>query len=399
MVNLKDIVISEIDKELHKFFQIPVGDQTIFKRFRNKYGDLIKKLAENQAAIMSYIEDYNLLLGFEEYSRRRGLPLNTIALEKRENLKSFITFACTFQRIYHVADSTEQTKLLGLLKRGLTERLFPLQHEIDTYVHLSQHQFEIEWEDGKTQYDYDFSAKRNGITFAIECKTIYRYAGSPIIEAAANDFAKKIDWSLFETELNKPSVIYFHFTGKLTQDQKADSYSSDSLLQDFNNKFKTRQKDIHIREIQIPAKLDRKWLAEEISEIYGEYPLAHVLFPLSLPLQKNKFFCFVALIPKSSSDYLSAFEKQLDKALEQIQGDRPGVIYLYPEGLTPLLLTDVRQILSGVTQSKLDRRDQPLLCCIRTKFKDMLKSKADLLLIYNEAFQPFLPLFKSELNH
>ena len=77
--------------------------------------------------------------------------------------------------------STEAKKrLLGRLKKGLKEGLWPLEHELRVAANLSKRGWDIYLHDFEEGGGYDFLVTQNGTTYEVEAKAISAFTGWPI---------------------------------------------------------------------------------------------------------------------------------------------------------------------------------------------------------------------------
>lgn len=70
-----------------------------------------------------------------------------------------------------------KTRLLGRLRKGLKEGLWPLYHELRTAASLSKFGWDIHFHDFEEDGGYDFLAIRNQKTFEVEAKAISAFTG------------------------------------------------------------------------------------------------------------------------------------------------------------------------------------------------------------------------------
>lgn len=394
--------IRDIKCKVTKFLHIKRENETFYNLFKKSLQELNGKIRQKPSGILSYMQDYEIILGFEDFYKRRDFPINKSIIAEKENLRKFINFALSLLEIYQSVNSKIKSKLSGHLKKGLNQgKLLPFQHEIETYVHLSRKGYSLQWEDGYSEKKYEFTAIKNNCEFAVECKTISRYAGAAIIEEASHSISNEM-WEIVRNKVDKPSIIYFSFEGKLTTHGK-DSYSPDSFIEDFRYKLDTNDSDIIVEEIKNEEIFNYKWLEETGFRISESKPFATIM----VPLPKNSvdfLICpiIIVLNPKSTSGYIDEFNKQIDKALTQIQGNMPGIIYLYPEGLTPTLIKNLQTKISEIINLKISNIKQPLMCCVRTSFvshqygKNMFDEEGQYLSLYNKPFIPFYKLLHED---
>ena len=73
-----------------------------------------------------------------------------------------------------------RSSLLGRVKGGLREGLWPLQHELGVAGNLSKRGWDIYFHDLEDGGGYDFLASKDGMNFEVETKAISAFAGWPI---------------------------------------------------------------------------------------------------------------------------------------------------------------------------------------------------------------------------
>jgi hypothetical protein len=79
-----------------------------------------------------------------------------------------------------VLSTKAKTRLLGRIKKGFDEGLWPLQHELRVTANLSKNGWNISFHDLEFDGGYDFLATKDGRAFEVEAKAISTYTGWPI---------------------------------------------------------------------------------------------------------------------------------------------------------------------------------------------------------------------------
>lgn len=79
-----------------------------------------------------------------------------------------------------VLSTGAKTRLLGRIKKGFDEGLWPLQHELRVTANLSKTGWDISFHDLECDGGYDFLATKDDRTFEVEAKAISAYTGLPI---------------------------------------------------------------------------------------------------------------------------------------------------------------------------------------------------------------------------
>jgi len=73
-----------------------------------------------------------------------------------------------------------KTRLLGRIKKGLEEGLWPLQHEMRIAANLSRRGWDIYFHDFEEGGGYDFLITKDGVTYEVEAKAMSAFTGWPI---------------------------------------------------------------------------------------------------------------------------------------------------------------------------------------------------------------------------
>lgn len=79
-----------------------------------------------------------------------------------------------------VLSTAAKTRLLGRIRKGFDDGLWPVQHELRVAASLSSNGWDISFHDLEVNKGYDFIATRDGSSFEVEAKAISAYTGSPI---------------------------------------------------------------------------------------------------------------------------------------------------------------------------------------------------------------------------
>ena len=73
-----------------------------------------------------------------------------------------------------------KARLLGRLRKGFKEGLWPLQHELRVSANLSRRGYDLYFHDLEEDGGYDFLATHRGSAFEIEAKAVSVFTGWPI---------------------------------------------------------------------------------------------------------------------------------------------------------------------------------------------------------------------------
>lgn len=79
-----------------------------------------------------------------------------------------------------VLSADAKTRLLGRLRSGLKEGLWPLEHELRIAANLSKRGWNIFFHDLEEGSGYDFLVTKNGTIFEVEAKAISAFTGWPV---------------------------------------------------------------------------------------------------------------------------------------------------------------------------------------------------------------------------
>jgi hypothetical protein len=71
-----------------------------------------------------------------------------------------------------ILSTTAKTRLLGRIRKGFDEGLWPLHHELRVAAVLSYHGWDVSFHGLEVEEGYDFIATKNGMTFEVEAKAI-----------------------------------------------------------------------------------------------------------------------------------------------------------------------------------------------------------------------------------
>ncbi len=83
------------------------------------------------------------------------------------------------QTITALSDKGKRT-LLGRIKKGLDEGLWPLRHELGIAANLSKDGWDIHFHDFEEGGGFDFLVTKDGMTYEVEAKAISAFTGWPI---------------------------------------------------------------------------------------------------------------------------------------------------------------------------------------------------------------------------
>jgi len=109
--------------------------------------------------------------------------------------------------------------LLGRLKKGLKEGLWPLEHELRIAAYLSKSGWDIYFHDFEEGGGYDFLATQNRTTFEIEAKAISAFTGWPIKPENINKLLVEVKQHFVYEDGNTIPLIGLRLTSSLSPDR------------------------------------------------------------------------------------------------------------------------------------------------------------------------------------
>jgi hypothetical protein len=96
------------------------------------------------------------------------------------------------QTIPALSDKAKAT-VLGRIKKGLDEGLWPLQHELRVAGNLSKRGWDIRFHDFEEGGGFDFLATKAGMAYEVETKAISSFTGWAVIPRNVNNLLVEVN--------------------------------------------------------------------------------------------------------------------------------------------------------------------------------------------------------------
>jgi hypothetical protein len=229
------------------------------------------------------------------------------------------------QTIDHLSTSAK-TRLLGRIRKGLKEGLWPLQHEFRIAAILSKLGWDIYFHDLEEDGGYDFLATKNGKTFEVEAKAISLFTAWPIkpddVAKLVVELKQHFSWS----DSNSIPLLVLNFTSKLS----AERTQLRELVSVMNEVVRTRQEiflpGVKVRCIGTVPHLpnDGAFSASGIYHVMTDKGIATVVIGAEAP----RF-----VLELNSKKRIQLARRMLrtirEAAKEQFSQRKPGVIWMH----------------------------------------------------------------------
>ncbi len=112
-----------------------------------------------------------------------------------------------------------KTILLGRIRKGLDEGLWPLRHELGVAANLSKRGWDIEFHDFEEGGGFDFFVTKDGASYEIEAKAISAFTGWPIKPDGLNKLLLEIKQHFEWSGISKIPVIGTTLSSSLLPDR------------------------------------------------------------------------------------------------------------------------------------------------------------------------------------
>lgn len=122
------------------------------------------------------------------------------------------------QTIPHLSTAAK-ARLLGRLRAGLKEGLWPLQHEFRIAAFLSKTGWDIYFHDLEEGGGYDFLATRDGLAFEVEAKAISMYTAWPIKPDEVSKLFVEAKQCFSWKDANRIPIIGIKFASSLSPER------------------------------------------------------------------------------------------------------------------------------------------------------------------------------------
>jgi hypothetical protein len=366
------IVLSELQGKVSNLLKQANNSKTIYSIFDQSLKEFYKKIKSNPSQALSYLDDYEILLGFEEFQRKRQYKITSLSIKNSKKLREFVCFVYMLDILLTKVDSKGRKELFGKLKKHLIENMKAWLHELETFVHLRQLGFSVDLSELEKTTKTEYIASKNKQSFNIECKSVSKYAGFPIIRAKVGDFLKKLDLKSIE----KPCIIKYAFIGRLVSKKQIENdFLPEELAVTFNQDLQSKANNLTVEKINKKLIFDDEWMVNQVNALQVNDPSSLVLFSLNAKLP-----IFIQLKSKNNSDYVGHIISRVEKALKQFQENQnsnPDVLFIYLEGVTAkelenkILQNKLNQIIGSIVNSY----SKPLLIIFRSQKDELGISK------------------------
>lgn len=118
-----------------------------------------------------------------------------------------------------ILSEAAKTRLLGRIRKGLQEGLWPLQHELRIAANLSKRGWDIRFHDFEEGGGYDFLVTKNGMVFEVEAKAISLFTGWPIKPGTLNTLLVEVKEHFIWEDVSTIPLIGVTFPSHLTADR------------------------------------------------------------------------------------------------------------------------------------------------------------------------------------
>jgi hypothetical protein len=122
------------------------------------------------------------------------------------------------QTIPHLS-AEARTRLLGRIRKGLKEGLWPLQHELRVAALLSKLGWDIYFHDLEEDGGYDFFATQNGVAFEVEAKAVSLYTAWPMKPEDINKLLVEVKQRFSWEDENRIPILSLKFSSGLSAEQ------------------------------------------------------------------------------------------------------------------------------------------------------------------------------------
>lgn len=97
-----------------------------------------------------------------------------------EQCHNAVDFLLGLGQTIQVLSESAKSRLIGRIRKGFAEGLWPLQHELRVAGNLSKGGYDLYFHDLEEDGGFDFLAARDGLAFEVEAKAVSIYTGWPI---------------------------------------------------------------------------------------------------------------------------------------------------------------------------------------------------------------------------
>jgi len=214
-------------------------------------------------------------------------------------------------------------RLLGRLRKGLEEGLWPLQHELAVAANLSKRGWDVSFNDLERGRGFDFLVTQNGMTFEVEAKAISVHTGSPLkpedIFKLLVEIKRRFKWQDGRTV----PVIAVKFSSNVPPDRTR----LQDLVSIINKVAETRCQlsvhDMDIRFMEIIPNLGREELRK-----YGHFRAETCKKPVLINDTRPQVILELES-GRPSKLGIKAIRTIKEAAAEQLSGRNPGIVWTH----------------------------------------------------------------------
>ncbi len=365
---------------------------TIYSVFNESLKELNKKIKFNHGLILSYLDDHEILFGFWEFEKKRSYNISSIAIKKSRKLSEFVCFIFMFNILLSKVDSKGRNSLFGRLKKHLTKNTKALLHEFETFVHLRQSGFHVDLSELNRTTITEYTASKNKQDFNIECKSVSKNAGFPIIQECAGIFLKNLDMSVIKKNCKLPCIINYTFNGRLVSDKsEKDDFLPHELAMNFNQDLSVRSSNVVCTGIDKNQVFNDNWRVNKINLLNKQDPSSFIIFSFG-----DQLPFFIQLRSQKKSTYIDHIVTSVKRALEQFKkngNSNPDVLYIYLEGIPPENLGEkkLQNNLEQIIAPTVNSYPKPLLIFFRSHKDEDGLSK--IFSLWNKDFSSYTKYF------
>lgn len=258
------------------------------------------------------------LLNLERIRERSQGKFSMIPAELHEGIDFLVGLGQTIPAL----SDEGRARLLGRLKKGFQEGLWPLQHELRVAASLNNHGCDIQFHDLDQESGYDFLAEKDGVKFEVEAKAVSAFTGSPIKPEDVNRLLVEVS-EHFVWEGKGIPVFRLELSAGLPHNRP----QLQALLSTINEVGKTRSpfsaSEVTIQLLEVLQDLSYKQLGLATYQ-HAKLTGRTVVVPPTLP----------RVVFELSSKRPVRMERKIIKVIneaarEQFTGERPAVIWTH----------------------------------------------------------------------
>jgi hypothetical protein len=245
--------------------------------------------------------------------------------------------------------STEaKTRLLGRIRKGLQEGLWPLQHEMRVAANLSKRGWDLSFHDLEQGGGFDFLAIQNGKAFEVEAKAISAFTGWPIKPENLNKLLVEIKQHFVLQSDSEIPVIGVKLSSSLSSDRTKLQELVAGFTKVAQDRASLSLSDAVIRFIGIAPNLTFQQL-QKATYLHGKMARKIILVNPSRP----------RVVLELDSERPVQLERKIirtigEAAREQFSRDKPGVVWTHINFVSDEVITHLA-LAQGAVACFLDR--------------------------------------------